>query len=135
MSRRFVLDTNVISDVIKNFEPVVDRLKASFRDGDTLILVPPVDFEIRRGLSYVGAHRQILIYDERLKTELVWEALTDDDWIAASALWVENRRLGKTSSDLDLLIAAQTRRLDASLITSDNDFESLPVTRVNWRLA
>jgi len=96
VTRRFVLDTNVVSDVIKSHAPVVNHLKASFRAGDTLILLPPVDFEIRRGLTYVGAHRQILIYSEHLRPELAWEALTDDDWITASMFWIENRRQGKT---------------------------------------
>jgi predicted nucleic acid-binding protein len=40
---------------------------------------------------------------------------------------------GRQFSDMDLLIAAIAKRLDAILVSSDSDFDALPVTREDWR--
>ena len=45
------------------------------------------------------------------------------------------RNQGKQLSDVDLLIAALAQRLDGVVVTSDDDFDALPIQRENWRAA
>lgn len=92
-----ILDTNAISDYLRQFEPTTTRIKQAIRDGYILYLCKPAD------------------------------------WRQAAHFWAEARNAGKQLSDVDLLIAALAYRLNATLVTSDNDFEALPVQHENWR--
>ena len=57
-------------------------------------------------------------------------------WVAAAELWPEQRRRGRTHDDADLLIAAFTRRLRATLATNNTaDFIDLDVPLVDWTTA
>jgi predicted nucleic acid-binding protein len=71
---------------------------------------------------------------DTLRQLLTWAELTDADWAQAARWWVETQSQGKQLADMDLLIAALTQRLDAVLVSADNDFDALAVPRVNWRI-
>ena len=64
---------------------------------------------------------------------LDWLPLTDADWRQAAQFWADTRSTGKQLSDVDLLVAALAKRLDAIIISNDDDFDALPVKRENWR--
>jgi len=54
-------------------------------------------------------------------------------WVEAATLWAEQRRRGGPHDDPDLLIAAFTLRLQATLITNNTgDFADLDVPIVDW---
>jgi len=59
--------------------------------------------------------------------------LSDIDWEQAAQFWADAVSRGKQHSDVDLLVAAIAKRLEATVITADDDFDSLPVKRENWR--
>lgn len=129
----YILDTNVISDYIKRFEPTTMRFKQALRDGHTLYLCKPVEYEVLRGLMKARAERQKQIFEEAFASQLVPLPLTDADWHQAARLWALARSAGKQLSDVDLLISALAQRLNAVIVSSDDDFGALPVQRVNWR--
>jgi predicted nucleic acid-binding protein len=55
------------------------------------------------------------------------------DWRVAAKLWSDARRRGRQLSDIDVLLAAMTLRLNGILITDDGDFAYLPLARTeNW---
>ena len=62
-------------------------------------------------------------------------ALIDVDWQVAAQLWATMRNQGKQFSDADLLIAALAQRLNAVVVTADDDFAALSIQRENWRIA
>jgi predicted nucleic acid-binding protein len=62
-----------------------------------------------------------------------WTSFESGDWDRAAQLWAEARTKGRQLSDVDLLIADIAIRLDAILVTADDDFGALPVRRENWR--
>lgn len=62
-------------------------------------------------------------------------SLTDADWQQAAQFWAKTVRHGKQLADVDLLLAVLTQRLDATLVSADDDFASLPIQRENWRLS
>jgi predicted nucleic acid-binding protein len=71
--------------------------------------------------------------NEIIVPELEWVALVDADWRQAAAFWAEARKAGKQLSDVDLLLAAMTLRLDGILVSADDDFDALAVKNENWR--
>ena len=73
------------------------------------------------------------LYQRQIKSQFEWIPLIDADWRQASQYWAEARRAGKQLSDVDLFLAAVAARLDAVIVSSDEDFDALPVKRENWR--
>ena len=129
----YILDTNAVSDYIKQFEPTTTHIKQAIRDGHTLYLCFPVEYELLRGLIKVNAVRQRQIFEEDFVPFLTTLRLTDADWRRAAELWAEARTAGKQLSDVDLLLVALAQRLDAIVVSNDADFDALPIKRVNWR--
>jgi predicted nucleic acid-binding protein len=127
---RYVLDTNIITALIKNEAAALTQV-AAHRE-DYLYLCPPVYYEAMRGLIWKGASAKIATL-KRLRKTLSWVQLVDQDWERASQLWADMVRQGKQLSDVDLLIAAIAMRHDAIIVSDDNDFDSLPIRRENWR--
>ena len=133
MTKVFVLDTNVISD-ITNPEPNSNvLLHMNINQSSVLCLCQPVDYEIRRGYLKKGATRRLSVYNRQIKKQFRWIQLNDRDWLHAAQLWADAVSKGIQLSDVDLLIAAIAMRLDAVIVTADNDFDALPVKCVNWR--
>lgn len=119
----FVLDTNVISDIVAP-KPNSEAL-ANFatHQPDTICLCEAIDYEVRRGFLKTGAVARLAVYDQTIKPQFQWVLIGD-----------KRRSFGQTGkqlSDIDLLLAAVSKRLGGTLVSS---FDGLPVTRVNWRL-
>lgn len=129
----FVLDTNVISDRINGVEVVTKKLNAAIESDATVCLCAPVYYEVLRGLIHTGAVRKQQFFEERIMPALDWVELTGRDWRQAARFWADARRKGKQFSDVDLFIAALAARLDAIIISADDDYDALPVRRENWR--
>ncbi|MDZ4771017.1 MAG: PIN domain-containing protein [Chloroflexota bacterium] len=129
----YILDTNAISDYIKQFEPTTTRIKQAIRDGHTLYLCKPVEYEVLRGLIKAQAERQRQMFLEVFAPQLTLLSLTDGDWWQAAHFWANARNAGKQLSDVDLLIAALAYRLNVVIVTNDDDFDALPVQHENWR--
>ena len=55
------------------------------------------------------------------------------DWLQAAQFWADVDNKGRQLSDIDLLLAALAHRLDAVIVSSDADFDALPIKRENWR--
>jgi predicted nucleic acid-binding protein len=80
-----------------------------------------------------NATRKLSVFEETFVPLLTWLPLIDADWRQAAAFWAEARKAGKQLSDVDLLLAAMTRRLDGILVSADDDFDALPMKHENWR--
>ncbi|MEO8393673.1 MAG: PIN domain-containing protein [Chloroflexota bacterium] len=130
----YVLDTNVVSDFLKMQPTVLAAVREHLLDGDHLLIAPHVHYELVRGLVRYNATTQLKRLNEEILPLLEWTPLTDDDWLQAAHLWAATVSAGKQLTDMDLLLAALTQRLDATLVTADDDFDALPIKRVNWRV-
>ena len=129
----YILDTNIIADRMKAIEPVSQRLIETASAGHRVYLCQPVYYEVMRGLLKVNATRKLQFFQTTIMPLLDWLPLTDDDWRQAAQFWAETRSAGKQLSDVDLLVAALAKRLDAVIVSSDEDFNALLVKRENWR--
>lgn len=128
----YIVDTNVIADLLKKDVNVIAHLRR--HQNDVIVLCQAVDYEIRRGLLHKQAPAQLHDYEIRILSQFQWLTLTNADWEQAAQLWAQMRRQGRQLSDTDLLLAALTQRLDAILVTADDDFDALSIQRENWRL-
>jgi predicted nucleic acid-binding protein len=92
-----------------------------------------VDYEVRRGYLKTGATAKLRVYEERIKSQFQWVAIVEADWRQAAQFWADAVNTGKQLSDVDLLVAAVATRLGGQVISADDDFDALPVTRTTWR--
>ncbi|MDQ7027692.1 MAG: PIN domain-containing protein [Anaerolineae bacterium] len=127
----YIIDTNVIADLIKKDTDVIQQIR--HHQADVLCLCQPVDYEVRRGLLHKQAQRQIRDYETHIRPQFQWVALTNDDWQQAAQLWAQTHRTGRQFADTDLLIAAIAKRLNGIVVTADDDFDALSIRRENWR--
>jgi predicted nucleic acid-binding protein len=129
----YIIDTNVISDIVApSANPPVLANLAKHRQ-DTLCLCEAVDYEIRRGYFKIGATSKLSAYENKVKRQFQWVIITDDDWKQAAQFWAEMANKGRVLSDIDLLVAAIAKRLGGIIVSADGDFDALPVSRVDWR--
>ncbi len=131
----YLLDTNVVSDFLKQYPPVTTQIVRKLADKDQLLISRPVYYELMRMLFRFNATTQLKRLNDVILPQLEWVALTDEDWLQAARFWATTVSAGKQLADTDLLLAAITQRLAATLITSDDDFDALPIKRANWRTA
>ena len=129
---RFVLDTNILSQILRRNAPALARLREAADHDDDLFMCPVVFYELSRGLSYRGADRQLEDLNAFVRT-LQWVDYDRTMWVEAAGLWADRRRHGRSHDDADLLIAAFARRLRATLVTNNTaDFTDLEVPIVDW---
>jgi predicted nucleic acid-binding protein len=129
----YVLDTNVISDLVAPLPRPSVLAKLALVQHDTLCLCEAVEYEVRRGYLKTNATSKIKTFEERVKTQLKLTPLIEADWRQAAQLWADATNHGHVLSDVDLLVAAIAIRLDGIVVSADNDFDVLPVKRENWR--
>lgn len=107
------------------------RMAPEFRDwlaehivGRTeIFLAEIVDYELRRELLRAGKTRSIQRLDG-LKMHWRYLPITTDVMLDAAALWAAARQRGlptaaSTSLDIDVILAAQARRADAIVTTTN----------------
>lgn len=93
----------------------------------------PVYYELQRGLIAKNQMRKLPFLQSHIMPLLEYTELSDTDWMQAAQFWADANRTGKRLADIDLLLAALAYRLDAIIVSADNDFDALPVKRENWR--
>jgi len=134
MDRRFVLDTNVISAILRRDVSARHRLADETVRGSLLYLCPVVYFEVLRGPRHRDARGQQARL-AALARGLGWEELWRDDWERAADLWSDAASRGRRcDDDADLLIAAYSLNRRAVVVTDNvSHFEALGVPFENWR--
>ena len=92
------------------------------------------DYELRRERLRIGATRSLARLDE-LGREMRYLPVTTATWRSAARSWAMTRRAGRPTADAarldgDVLIAAQARAEDATIVTTNlRHFELLADVR------
>ena len=129
----YLLDTNIISALLKKEDIVERRLRDTVALKEMVFLSAVVHYEAKRGLLKRDARNQMRAL-EHLVARFEWCDVIQADWELAAHLWVERTQVGRPIEDADLLIAAQAKRLGATLVTdNEKDFDDLGVKVENWR--
>lgn len=129
----YLLDATAISDWINNNRKLINRVQKSLDGGHIVGLSQPVYYEVRRGMIANNATGKLRLLENEIRPTLDWIRLRDEDWMQASQLWADLQAKGRKVSDMDILLASVVQRLDAIIVTSDNDFDALPIKREDWR--
>ena len=128
----YVLDTNIISLLLRNSAVVRVRLDKALTSDNVILGCPIVWYEVRRGLLACDAKQQIQVFDI-LFAAFNWQDYSQPDWYLATQLWSQRRAQGHPIGDADLLIAAFARNREAVLVTDNTkDFVDLGVATENW---
>lgn len=131
MTAAYLLDTNIVTAILKKDPHVAGRLRAGLAANARILISAVVYYEIKRGLLKRDAMRQLAAFEEMV-SKFEWLDVERAHWEAAAALWTECQKAGMPANDADLLLAVQARQAQAVLVTNDNDFDELGVTRDNW---
>jgi len=132
----YLLDTNVLTQLLRRITPVVDRYRGALERGEPIYLSAVVYYEVKRGLLHLRATSQLRQLEEDFRGVLLWLTVSDAAWDKAAQLWAECRRQGRPhDDDGDLLIAAQANTLGAVVVTRNiRDFVDLEVAVENWEV-
>jgi len=127
-----MLDTNVVSDLLRNPRGERDRIASLGEDGLAVSMI--VVAELRFGILKKGSERLSRQLEAVLPAldVLPWDAPADREY---ARLRVALEKAGKPIGPNDMLIAAHALALGAPLVTANLDeFSRVPgLTVVPWR--
>ena len=129
---RFLLDTNIVSDLVRDPRGRVSRriARAGEQNVCTSIIVVA---EMRYGIAKRGS-RRLLAQLERILQRLEILPLESPTDIVYGGLRAQLEREGRLIGPNDLLIAAQCLAIDRTLVTAnEREFSRVPGLRIeNW---
>ncbi|MBE7474340.1 MAG: PIN domain-containing protein [Anaerolineales bacterium] len=133
MPGRYVLDTNILTGLLRSEPGLISRVDQAAADQAEFLLCPVVFYEIMRGLLHRDAKKQMQLFLDYTRG-FTSDDFNQADWQQAAHLWADLRRQGRQISDADLLIGVYALQRQAVIITDNQkDFESLGLNTENWR--
>ncbi len=130
---RYIIDTNIITAIMKNNEEVKMRAQEAILTGDDVFINGISYYEIKRGLLAKDARKQLLFFDKLCKEYGL--ILLDNQSIfdRAAEIYAELQRKGELIEDADILIASIADTRNFTLVSDDSDFDKIQGLRVeNW---
>jgi tRNA(fMet)-specific endonuclease VapC len=128
---RYLLDTNIVSDVMRNPDGRAEQMlrnKADEEIGISLVVKGEILFGLVRNANARGKKR----FDALLEAIEVWpmpEAVAE----VYGRVRAEMEKSGNQMGANDMWIAAHSLSLDAVLVTDDRHFDAVPGLRLeNW---
>lgn len=133
MKNAYLLDTNHLSAAINPVSRLRERLNEAHRRGIRLGTSIPVLCELEAGLQnspHEESYRRHLAHV--LRRVRLWPIEAETARIYGT-VFGQLRRGGRILSQVDMMLAAMVLHRDIILLTSDRDFEALPLVRTeNW---
>ena len=132
--RLALLDTDILSELLKQHPLVTQRARLYLADHDRLAFSIITRYEILRGLKAKQAHVQEVAFDALCHVSLILP-LTDRVIECAAALYAELYRRGDLLPDADLLIAATALDAQRTVVTNNLvHFQRIPNLAIeNWK--
>ena len=131
--KKFALDTNTISYLLKEDLAVSNRLRAESDGGNGLVIPLIVYYEVKRGLLAVDASRKTQLF-EQFCNVLGVDDMSFSVLDKAAHIYDDLRRIGRLIEDADIIIAAFCLVNDCILVTNNtkhfSHIEGLQL--VNW---
>ncbi len=132
--RRFLLDSNAVSDCIFRRRNVDERVREARRRGDRIGTGIPVIAELLGGIEASSTrNRNLPVFNRNLNLFRIWPF----DLKAAreySRIYAELRRRGIQIQSIDVMIAAiALTQANCRVVTTDSDLAKIPTLEVeNW---
>ncbi|MGK7903085.1 MAG: type II toxin-antitoxin system VapC family toxin [Hormoscilla sp.] len=122
----YLLDTNIVTAIVKNNEPVKKKYRQLDSLGQDVSISCITYYEVKRGLLAVNATRKLSIFN-RFCQEVTVLFLDDMEIVErASAIHAALKRRGTPIGDADILIAATAIARDLTLVSHDSDMQRVP---------
>jgi len=130
---KYVLDTNIITAILKGNNGVIKRAKDVILEGKRIFINAISYYEIKRGLLAANATKQLKIFELLCKEfDLV---LLDNQNIfdRAAEIYANLRQRGQIIGDADILIASVVIFRNFILVSADTDFDRIQGLKIeNW---
>ncbi|GCL37031.1 PilT protein, N-terminal [Sphaerospermopsis reniformis] len=129
----YLLDTNIVSAILKENPKANNRLKMLNRQNEQVFISAMTYYEIERGLLAVKAVRKVLDFENWVKKYQV--LLLDDMAIfkKASEIYADLKQRGLPIQDADIFIAATAIIHDLTLVSHDSDLSRITGLKLeNW---
>jgi len=129
----YVLDTNIITAILKGNEKVKKMAQKSRLKGKEIFINGISYYEIKRGLLAVNATAQLKRF-ELLCREFGLVLLdTQDIFDRAAEIYANLKRRGQLVEDADILIASVVISRNFILVSADADFNRIQGLKIeNW---
>ena len=117
----YLLDTNIVSYILRRNATVSRKLRNANRSGQEVFISCITYYEVKKGLLYVNATRQIAEFNQFYrKYEILF--LDDIEIIEkACEIHVDLQRRGLKIQEQDILIAATAIARGLILVSNDSD--------------
>ena len=122
--KHYMLDTNMVSHLIKKHAAVMPRLEAI--PMSSICVSAITEGELLFGLAKRPGSTQLrrIVHEFLLRaTVLPWDSLVAEEY---GSLRAELEHQGQTLAPMDLMIGAHARCVDAVLVTNDRVFTQVP---------
>ena len=136
----YLLDTNVISDILKKHDcpsNIASKLQSVLKENAKILICPIVFYEVRRGLYHQNQIDKINEF-ESLISNFNWCEFNRNTWDTGAKIWAKCRLKGKPTGggiEHDVLIAAQAQEHEAIVVTNNIEhFQNLGVRYESWAI-
>jgi len=129
----YVLDTNIITAILKGNERIKQIAQRLILEGKEIFINGISYYEIKRGLLAVNATAQLRKFEILCKEFGLVLLDTRDIFDIASEIYADLRQRGELIEDADILIASIARYRNFILVSDDTDFNRIKGLKVeNW---
>ncbi|WP_322745564.1 type II toxin-antitoxin system VapC family toxin [Plectonema radiosum] len=131
--RNYLLDTNIISYILKKNASVNNKLQQVTRQGDEVFISCITYYEVKRGLLALNATRKLTEFNTFVqKYEVLY--LDDIEIIeTACRIHANLKNKGRPIQDADVLIAATAITRGLILVSNDSDMARIEeIYLENW---
>ena len=130
---KYVLDTNIITALLKANRSVKEKIKEITIEGDDILINGISYYEIKRGLLAVNATNKLKIFDHFCEQFGSLWLDTQSIFDEAAKIYADLKTKGELIEDADILIASTVKNQDFILVSDDSDFDRVQDLRVeNW---
>jgi len=129
-----VLDTNIITAILKGNDKVKRKAQEALREGKRIHINAISYYEIKRGLLAANATTQLKRFDEEICKKFGLILLDSLDVLdCAAEIYSDLKKKSELIGDADILIAAMVSLRKFVLVTDDKDFDRIDGLRTeNW---
>ncbi len=130
---RYLLDTNHVSAALDDRSALRERLYQSLKLGHRIGTCVPVLCELETGIHQTRRRdhnrRVLAVFLRQIRIWPLNPAIAP----LYAEIYHDLRARGRVLSQVDMLLVALARSMNATILTSDRDFEALPELRLeNW---
>ncbi|MCL1956417.1 MAG: PIN domain-containing protein [Fibromonadales bacterium] len=115
---RYALDTNIISYLLRGDKGLQERISYEVKNGDGVVILPIVYYEIKRGLIDKNAMVKLAAF-ERLCNILGIDGMDTKTLDIAANIYAYKKQQGQQIEDADILIAASCVAHGYILVTNN----------------